>query len=162
MTENEAINHLQLNRPFAYSELQNAVDIAIKALEEIKQYRAIGTVEELKEVKVIYNEILLSEGKLNLPKKCFAYEVGKLREKELREYKAIGTIEEFKALKENQCKCEDCAGCTNWKCDCANERAYAIDEFAERMKELHECGEISVFGWCRIVDEIAEEMRGAE
>ena len=46
MTENEAINHLQLNRPFAYSELQNAVDIAIKALEEVQQYRAIGTIEE--------------------------------------------------------------------------------------------------------------------
>ena len=51
MTENEAINHLQLNRPFAYSELQNAVDIAIKALEEIKQYRAIGTIEEFKALK---------------------------------------------------------------------------------------------------------------
>ena len=46
MTEQEAINHLQLNRPFAYSELQNAVDIAIKALEEVHQYRAIGTPEE--------------------------------------------------------------------------------------------------------------------
>ena len=46
MTENEAINHLQLNRPFAYSELQNAIDIAIKALEEVQQYRAIGTPEE--------------------------------------------------------------------------------------------------------------------
>ena len=50
MTENEAINHLQLNRPFAYSELQNAIDIAIKALEEIQQYRAIGTPEECRVV----------------------------------------------------------------------------------------------------------------
>lgn len=51
MNENEAINHLQLNRPFAYSELQNAVDIAIKALEEIKQYKAIGTIEDFKALK---------------------------------------------------------------------------------------------------------------
>lgn len=36
----------------------------------------------------------------------------------------------------------------------------AIDEFAERMKELSECGEISVFGWNRIVDEIAEQLKG--
>lgn len=50
--------------------------------------------------------------------------------KEIREYREIGSVEEFKALKENQRKCEDCAGCTVWKCDCANERAYAIDEFA--------------------------------
>ena len=85
------------------------IDMAIQALEkqsmvneilsELREYSQIGTVEELKEAKVIYNEILLSEGKLNLPKKCVAYEVGKLREKELCEYKAIGTIEELKALK---------------------------------------------------------------
>ena len=40
--------------------------------------------------------------------------------------------------------------------------AKALDEFAERMKELSECGEISVFGWSRIIDGIAEEIRGAE
>ena len=51
MTENETINILQLNRPFAYSELQSAVDEAIQALEEIQQYRAIGTVEEFKALK---------------------------------------------------------------------------------------------------------------
>ena len=51
MTENESINILQLNRPFAYSELQSAVDEAIQALEEIKQYRAIGTIEEFKALK---------------------------------------------------------------------------------------------------------------
>lgn len=49
---------------------------------------------------------------------------------EMKQYKEVGTVEEFKAFKENQCKCEDCAGCTNWKCDCANERDYAINEFA--------------------------------
>jgi len=51
--------------------------------------------------------------------------------KENQQYKAIGTIDEFKALKENQRKCEDCAGCTEWKCDCANIRAEAIDEAIE-------------------------------
>ena len=52
---------------------------------------------------------------------------------ELKQYRAIGTVEEFKVLKENQSKCEDCAGCTNWKCDCANIRTMAIDEFADKI-----------------------------
>lgn len=34
MTENECIETLKMNRPFAYSELQNAVDMAIQALEK--------------------------------------------------------------------------------------------------------------------------------
>lgn len=55
--------------------------------------------------------------------------------KENQQYRAIGTIEEFKALKENQRKCEECAGCTNWKCDCENERDYAINEFANFIHE---------------------------
>lgn len=41
-------------------------------------------------------------------------------------------------------------------------RNKAIDEFAEKMKELSEVGEISVFGWNRIVDEIADQMKGGE
>ena len=35
----------------------------------------------------------------------------------------------------------------------------AIDDFAEKMKELNETGEISVFCWNRIVDEIAEQLK---
>ena len=34
-----------------------------------------------------------------------------------------------------------------------------IDDFAEMMKELSEVGEISVFGWNRIVDGIADELK---
>ena len=42
-------------------------------------------------------------------------------------------------------------------------RAKVIDDFAECMKELSDSVEISVFGWNRIVDEIAEQLkRGAE
>ena len=33
----------------------------------------------------------------------------------------------------NERKCEECAGCTNWLCDCANTRDIAIDEFAEAL-----------------------------
>lgn len=31
-------------------------------------------------------------------------------------------------------KCEDCAGCTSWKCDCANIKAEAYKEFADRLR----------------------------
>ena len=33
-------------------------------------------------------------------------------------------------------KCEDCAGCSEWKCDCSNIRNYAIRDFAEILKEV--------------------------
>lgn len=53
MTENEAIEALRLSggleisgRPRRCAEFFEGLDIAIKALEEIQQYRAIGTVEE--------------------------------------------------------------------------------------------------------------------
>lgn len=32
----------------------------------------------------------------------------------------------------NERKCEECAGCTNWLCDCANIRAKAIDDAMEK------------------------------
>lgn len=61
MTENEAIEYLNnhylavghlLNPPKEECEKHNAVmDIAIKALSEIQQYRAIGTIEEFKALK---------------------------------------------------------------------------------------------------------------
>lgn len=55
MTENEkliksyadAIDCLKKNKPTSgYYMLQESVDMAVNALEEIEQYRAIGTVEE--------------------------------------------------------------------------------------------------------------------
>lgn len=47
MTENEAIEELKENieLPFGNSIFNEASRTAIKALEEIQQYRAIGTVE---------------------------------------------------------------------------------------------------------------------
>ena len=61
MNENEAIEYLQsrylavgsrVNPPKEECERHNEViDMAIKALEEVQQYRAIGTVEELQTMK---------------------------------------------------------------------------------------------------------------
>ena len=31
-------------------------------------------------------------------------------------------------------KCDDCAGCTQWKCDCANIEMHAVKQFAEMLK----------------------------
>ena len=48
--ENEAIEAIKANMPTSgYQMLRESLDIAIKALEEIQQYRAIGTVEEVEQ-----------------------------------------------------------------------------------------------------------------
>lgn len=53
MTENEAIETLKIHRTFSYGSNAKveAIDIAIKALEEIQQYRAIDTIEECREAR---------------------------------------------------------------------------------------------------------------
>lgn len=56
--------------------------VAIQALEEIQQYRAIGTVEDIYNMLEVLNRTI-SE-----------------LHSEVDKYRAIGTIEEFKALKE--------------------------------------------------------------
>lgn len=89
---------------------------------------------------------------------------------EIQQYRALGTIEEIKDLKEKERKCEECAGCTEWLCDCANVREKAIDEFAEKLKDLIaknvEDAESSNDLCCEIfqseIDEIAEQMKGGE
>lgn len=32
-------------------------------------------------------------------------------------------------------KCDDCAGCTSWKCDCSNIEIQAYEKFAEKYKD---------------------------
>lgn len=57
MTENEAID--VLNMIVAHGPLPiDAKKMAIKALEEVQQYRAIGTVEELQDMKDSFFEAL--------------------------------------------------------------------------------------------------------
>ena len=64
-------------------------DMAIKCLKQLEQYRAIGTVEELKKIEESFNVI---------SDKVWNYILA--GEELLERYEAIGTIEEFKALKE--------------------------------------------------------------
>lgn len=92
MTENEAIKTLKImfaNNSIGMENKQEVLEAAIQALEEIQEYRAIGTVEELKKIEEsfnvtsdkVWNHILAGE-------------------ELLKRYEVIGTVEEFKALKE--------------------------------------------------------------
>ena len=85
MTEQEAIKDISENiKPYAGGK---SLDMAIKALEEIQQYRAIGTVKEIKIREAQAKR--LSEGYLT--------NLGILRE-----YQSIGTPEECGAAAEKQ------------------------------------------------------------
>ena len=90
--EAEAIECLKSNKPTSgYLMLQESIDMAIKALEEVQQYRAIGTVEEL-ETASKYLRLVKKHGT-----------VGKTIE-ECAEYEEIGTVEECRAAMEKQRK----------------------------------------------------------
>lgn len=90
--ETEAIECLKSNKPTSgYLMLQESIDMAIKALEEVQQYRAIGTVEEL-ETASKYLRLVKKHGT-----------VGKTIE-ECAEYEEIGTVEECWAAMEKQRK----------------------------------------------------------
>ena len=62
-------------------------------------------------------------------------------------------------------KCEDCAGCTSWKCDCANIKAEAIKEFAKMLRANKIKGEFAQRDDCYVnvinIDQL-EEMAGEE
>lgn len=110
MTENEAIEWLKHTRAYQHKcdnceyidingacneECKDFYDLAIQALEEIQQYRAIGTVEELKTLK---------ENNLTALEMADLWCVLE----DLKRYSAIGTIDEFKALKEKKSEWEYC------------------------------------------------------
>lgn len=78
MEESEAIKELHGIRPrggIIPQKRAEALDVAIQVLEEVQQYRAIGTVEELQDMKSNYFEAL----------------------SDWRQYRKIGTLEECRA-----------------------------------------------------------------
>lgn len=88
--ETEAIECLKSNKPTSgYLMLQESIDMAIKALEEVQQYRAIGTVEEL-ETASKYLRLVKKHGT-----------VGKAIDA-CAEYEGIGTVEECREAMEKQ------------------------------------------------------------
>lgn len=109
MTENEAIERLKCMRLFMQindkgsgnenkflEEDYIANKLAIKALEEIQQYRAIGTVNEIKEILQI-----ISEGQDDVDESGIS--TGLLHTLlEYAEYKKIGTVEECREARKRE------------------------------------------------------------
>lgn len=83
MEENEAIKELHKIRPrggITPQKRAEALDVAMQALEEVQQYRTIGTPEELQDMKSNYFEAL----------------------SDWRQYRKIGTLEECRMAVEKQ------------------------------------------------------------
>lgn len=105
MTENEAIEELKCYTSQSGTSHPEEIEIAIKALEEVQQYRAIGTPEELRSMK--------ENGAFT------GMELAQLAAMQMRlkEYEKIGTPEEFRAAIEKQvamkkhCDEEGCLNC---------------------------------------------------
>lgn len=140
MTENEAIKVLKDEHSYGY-ELNKACLIAIKALEEIQQYRAIGTVEQLEWCKD-------------------ASHWKELFKEKLEKYEAIGTVEEFKAYKQGNCT----NNCKHYDSTAEYVRNNAIDEFVERLKDdlitdysVFDTDDIRLF--IDTIEEIAEQLK---
>ena len=160
MTENEAIRDLDIIRfNQHWDELvkeeywEELMTMALNALKEIQQYRAIGTVGGYENAIKAYTEtyILMKEYK-----------------SKLQDFEAIGTIEEFKALKK-EVELYRNLDKTNF----SDGYAKAIDEFAERVKKLYQAYDIDLclqdndhlnYTDSRIalesyIDEIAEQLK---
>ena len=91
MTVEKAIAWLNLTKLPLHGETnmgEEVINMAIQALEEVEQYRALGTVEEIKK-KI----------KTELPYMSLAQARFK---SELDEYRNIGTVEELKEAREKQ------------------------------------------------------------
>lgn len=104
MTKNEAIARMRYRIDTATDivgkgsggKAYEDMEIAIKALEEIQQYRVIGTVEEIKEILQI-----VSEGQDDVDESGIS--TGLLHTLlEYTEYKKIGTVEECREAREKQ------------------------------------------------------------
>ena len=94
MTEQEAIKDISENiKPYVGGK---SLDMAINALEEVQQYRAIGTVSELQDLVIGINALADSQ--------FSSADMAKLVNdmKSLYEYQQIGTPEECRAAVEKQ------------------------------------------------------------
>lgn len=161
MTESEAIKEFQqnINMPFGSNISRETSELAIQALEEVQQYRAIGTPEELQTMKehggftgVELANIAAMQMKLK------EYEaIGTLEElqdmksdyfealSDWRQYRKIGTLEECRTAIEKQIPKKVVRyGKWNYKCPCCGESAKAEtgDSFIDyRLDYCDGCGQ---------------------
>lgn len=132
MTENEIKSKLEVLKEWVgdisltRQDMQNVIDEVIKSLEELKQYRAIGTVEDLKTMKE--NGAFTGVELASLA--CM--------QMKLRDYQAIGTVEELKALKERNKPAKviehKTQRLTHWLCGNCGSEFYSGQTFCD------ECG----------------------
>lgn len=107
MTENEKVKKwfatelsMREEESLDAIDCEDIMDICVKALEEIQQYRAIGTVEDIQLIFSLCKDL----------------------ERIVKKYEAIGTLDEFKVLKEKNepkkiVRFEDgdkCPICNHW------------------------------------------------
>lgn len=169
MTENEAIKKIKYMPVKLFDEeADKAKRMAIKALEEIQQYRAIGTVEDIQEVMALCKSLQETTCK----------------------YMDIGTIEEFKALKDINRVADNLSKMERIEFKALKEkeerfdrnirmfneigleiRANAIDEFVERLKVESFSGYVTLEDYCEDtvecvsvedIDNIAEQLKAGE
>lgn len=103
MTEQDAIERLEIYKNFDFSKgSKEAMQVAIKALEEVQQYRALGTAEDIQLIFSLCKDL----------------------EKMTNEYQKIGTVEELRVARDKQVgkkltheaslyKCHTCPSCKN-------------------------------------------------
>lgn len=151
MTENEAIRVLKqtydkTDSIYKSNELDDMFKLVIKALKEIQQYRAIGTVEEIS--KLI--KFLSCDDDTSILEDL----------RMLIEYSAIGTIDEFKDLKEKSVAkkpiekvlpySEEYGFNSEWKCPtCGAYVGYFSEGMSEpeQMEYCNECGQHIAKDW---------------
>lgn len=148
MTENEAINVLKMVEAHGCLVIEAKI-MAIKALEEIQQYRAIGTLEELQEAKMQYDNIhsvaektaLIGLSDYGTAKESLITEMKRSLDYSLKEYQSIGTVEEFKDLKEKSVAKKARFYAHNYYCtECGN--LVGNNEFEwQRFLYCDECGQ---------------------
>lgn len=127
MTEQEAINRISYlknkadvalstttsNCSWAKEDVTGtieALDMAIKAIEEIQQYRAIGTVEQIETLQDDYwklNEICKEYSALGTVEEILKVlnhqlEIIAIQHKTLKEYRNLGTVEELRVARDKQ------------------------------------------------------------
>lgn len=100
MTEQEAIEvlrdfdkqvHAKADGSYQSTIGEMACEVAIKAIEEVQQYQAIGTVEKVRE----YKEIADNMNAVSMAKLCVSLY-------KLEKYERVGTPEEFQVAVEKQ------------------------------------------------------------
>ena len=174
MSENEAKQWLKHTRAYQHKcdnceyidikgacneECKDFYDMAIKALEDVQKYRAIGTVEQLEWCKD-------------------ASHWKELFKEKLEKYEAIGTVEELKELKAENAYLQNEMQSIGANMDLFEKeiRAEVIDEFAETLKEKYEEHNFdlclrqndyySYSNSCMLfesyIDEIAEQLKAGE